>query len=244
MGGLSTSGRAEVQTAGAVALDNITVNGGSFIVSAGSAISQVAGKNISVSGLGGFISSGAGANGDIALNNAGNNFGSFGVISANGSAVSMREASDTALDTVTVNNGTLSITSAGGITQVAGRVITSGGAATFAAAPGSDTMKVVPWPRRLVARTAPFMACARCLTMAATLLLCSPLFVARNWYHQRRKRYPLQILTHHLVADRIFYQAPRRPGDEHRRDARRYDGDRQDEKKDARVQAQRGKPQS
>ena len=128
----------DVQTAGAVALDNVAVNNGSFVLEAGGAISQVAGKNINVSGLGGFISSGVGANGDITLNNAGNNFGSFGVISANGSAVSMREASDTALDTVTVNNGTLSITSAGGITQVAGRVITSGGVATFAAAPGSD----------------------------------------------------------------------------------------------------------
>lgn len=35
-----------------------------------------------------------------------------------------------------------------------------------------------------------------------TLLLCSPLVVVRNWYNRRRGRYPLLILTHHLVADR------------------------------------------
>jgi len=36
-----------------------------------------------------------------------------------------------------------------------------------------------------------------------TLLLCSPLVVARNWCRRWRGRYPLLILTHHLVTDRV-----------------------------------------
>ncbi len=35
------------------------------------------------------------------------------------------------------------------------------------------------------------------------LLLCSPLVVARNWHRRWRGRYPVLILTHHLVTDRI-----------------------------------------
>jgi peptidoglycan/xylan/chitin deacetylase (PgdA/CDA1 family) len=35
-----------------------------------------------------------------------------------------------------------------------------------------------------------------------TLLLCSPWFVVRNWYRRWRGRYPVLILTHHLVSDR------------------------------------------
>jgi peptidoglycan/xylan/chitin deacetylase (PgdA/CDA1 family) len=35
-----------------------------------------------------------------------------------------------------------------------------------------------------------------------TLLLCSPLFVARNWYRRCRGRYPVLVLTHHLISDR------------------------------------------
>jgi peptidoglycan/xylan/chitin deacetylase (PgdA/CDA1 family) len=35
-----------------------------------------------------------------------------------------------------------------------------------------------------------------------TFLLCSPLFVGRNWYRRLRRRYPITILTHHLVSDR------------------------------------------
>jgi len=35
-----------------------------------------------------------------------------------------------------------------------------------------------------------------------TLLLCSPLFVARNWYRRSRGRYPVLVLTHHLISDR------------------------------------------
>ncbi len=34
------------------------------------------------------------------------------------------------------------------------------------AARGSDTIKAIPCPTRLFARTPPFMACARCLTIA------------------------------------------------------------------------------
>lgn len=35
-----------------------------------------------------------------------------------------------------------------------------------------------------------------------TLLLCSPLIVARNWLRRIRGRYPVLILVHHLVSDR------------------------------------------
>lgn len=35
-----------------------------------------------------------------------------------------------------------------------------------------------------------------------TLLLCSPLIVARNWFRRVRGRYPVLILVHHLVSDR------------------------------------------
>ena len=35
-----------------------------------------------------------------------------------------------------------------------------------------------------------------------TLLLCSPIIVCRNWYRRLRHRYPVTILTHHLVSDR------------------------------------------
>ena len=35
-----------------------------------------------------------------------------------------------------------------------------------------------------------------------TLLLCSPIIVARNWYRRFRRQYPITILTHHLVSDR------------------------------------------
>lgn len=35
-----------------------------------------------------------------------------------------------------------------------------------------------------------------------TLLLCSPLFVVRNWYRRLRGQYPVLILTHHLISDR------------------------------------------
>lgn len=35
-----------------------------------------------------------------------------------------------------------------------------------------------------------------------TLLLCSPLIITRNWYRRLRRKYPITILTHHLVSDR------------------------------------------
>lgn len=35
-----------------------------------------------------------------------------------------------------------------------------------------------------------------------TLLLCSPMIVARNWLRRIRGRYPVLILVHHLVSDR------------------------------------------
>src|SRR4029077_13046590 len=35
-----------------------------------------------------------------------------------------------------------------------------------------------------------------------TLLLCSPFVIGRNWYRRWRSRYPVLILTHHLVSDR------------------------------------------
>lgn len=36
-----------------------------------------------------------------------------------------------------------------------------------------------------------------------TLLLCSPAALGRNWWNRWRRRYPVLILTHHLVADRV-----------------------------------------
>jgi len=51
------------------------------------------------------------------------------------------------------------------------------------------------------------LICRRCRPtwklFIETLLLCSPLVVARNWHRRWRGRYPLLILTHHLVTDRI-----------------------------------------
>jgi peptidoglycan/xylan/chitin deacetylase (PgdA/CDA1 family) len=35
-----------------------------------------------------------------------------------------------------------------------------------------------------------------------TMLLCSPLVIVRNWVRRWRHRYPVLILTHHLVSDR------------------------------------------
>ena len=35
-----------------------------------------------------------------------------------------------------------------------------------------------------------------------TLLLCSPLIIVRNWCRRLRHKYPITILTHHLVSDR------------------------------------------
>jgi peptidoglycan/xylan/chitin deacetylase (PgdA/CDA1 family) len=37
---------------------------------------------------------------------------------------------------------------------------------------------------------------------AETLLLCSPMLIARNWVRRLRGRYPVLILVHHLVSDR------------------------------------------
>jgi len=51
------------------------------------------------------------------------------------------------------------------------------------------------------------LICRRCRPawklFIETLLLCSPLVVARNWHRRWRGRYPVLILTHHLVTDRI-----------------------------------------
>ncbi len=51
------------------------------------------------------------------------------------------------------------------------------------------------------------LICRRCRPIwklcIETLLLCSPLVVARNWYRWWRGRHPVLILTHHLVTDRI-----------------------------------------
>jgi hypothetical protein len=116
----------------------VAVNSGVLTVNSAGAISQVAGKTVNVNGLGSFTSSGAGAGGDIALDNAGNNFGSVALSSASGSAVSVTEASGTALDTVSANSGTLAVTSGGDITQVSGKSITVGGATTFTAPAGNS----------------------------------------------------------------------------------------------------------
>jgi filamentous hemagglutinin family protein len=113
------------------ALDNVSVNNGSLTINSAGAISQVSGKTITVSGLASFNSTGIGLNGNITLINSGNNFGSLGLNSANGSAVSVAESSSTVLDDIFVNNGTLTINSAGAISQIATKTITVGGLASF-----------------------------------------------------------------------------------------------------------------
>lgn len=42
-----------------------------------------------------------------------------------------------------------------------------------------------------------------------TMLLCSPMMVGRNWIRRLRRRYPITILTHHLVSDRPHRMAIR-----------------------------------
>jgi filamentous hemagglutinin family protein len=102
---------------------------GNLLATTGGAINQSGSLN--VAGLASFSSSGNGASGNITLTDGGNNFGSLGLSSANGSAVSVSEASDTALDNVTVNNGTLTVNSAGKISQVSGTSVNVSGLADF-----------------------------------------------------------------------------------------------------------------
>jgi filamentous hemagglutinin family protein len=129
---LSANGSSvQVSEADSTALDNISVNNGSLTISSGGAISQVPGKTITVGGLASFTSTGSGLNGNIALDNSGNNFGSLSLASANGTAVSASESSATLLDNIAVGIGTLTINSAGSIGQVAGKTINVGGLASF-----------------------------------------------------------------------------------------------------------------
>ena len=134
----SASGNSVSVTEGsATVLDNIAVNSGSFSINSAGPISQAATKTITVGGLASFTSTGSGVGGNITLDNAGNNFGSLALDSANGSAVSVHEASATVLDNVSVGTGTLAINSAGNISQAAGKTVSVGGNATFTA-PGAS----------------------------------------------------------------------------------------------------------
>lgn len=121
----------QVSEGDSTALDNISVNNGSVTINSAGAISQVSGKTITVGLLASFNSTGLGLNGNIALNNSGNNFGSLGLSSANGNSVSVSESSATALDNISVNSGTLTINSGGAISQVTTKTITVGGLASF-----------------------------------------------------------------------------------------------------------------
>jgi filamentous hemagglutinin family protein len=121
----------QVSEANDTALDNVSINNGSLTISSAGAISQVSGKTITVSGLASFNSTGVGLNGNITLLNSGNNFGSLGLNSANGSSVSVSENSATVLDDILVNSGNLTINSAGAISQTATKTITVGGLASF-----------------------------------------------------------------------------------------------------------------
>jgi hypothetical protein len=135
----SANGEAvSVREASATALDTVTVDNGTLTVNSGGAISQVAGRTVTAGGLASFTSTGSGTDGDITLNNAGNQFGSLALSSANGSAVSVTEQSATALGAVAVNAGTLAVNSGGDITQVGGQTITVGGAASFTAPLGGS----------------------------------------------------------------------------------------------------------
>jgi filamentous hemagglutinin family protein len=129
---LSANGSSvQVSEGNSTALDNISVNNGSVTINSAGAISQVSGKTITVGLLASFNSTGLGLNGNITLNNSGNNFGSLGLSSANGNSVSVSESSGTALDNISVNSGTLTINSGGAISQVATKTITVGGLASF-----------------------------------------------------------------------------------------------------------------
>jgi hypothetical protein len=121
----------QVSEANDTALDNVSINNGSLTINSAGAISQVSGKTITVSGLASFNSTGVGLNGNITLLNSGNNFGSLGLNSANGSSVSVSESSSTVLDDIFVNSGSLTINSAGAISQTALKTITVGGLASF-----------------------------------------------------------------------------------------------------------------
>jgi hypothetical protein len=120
-----------VTEASSTLLDDVAVNAGTLSVNSGGAISQVGGKTVTAGGLASFKSSGSGANGNITLNNSGNNFGSIALGSLSGAAVLVTEASSTFLDDVAVNAGTLSVNSAGAIGQVGGKTVTAGGLASF-----------------------------------------------------------------------------------------------------------------
>jgi len=101
---------------------------GGLQVTSGGAVSQAAGRTITVAGLADVISTGADANGNITLDQA-NNFGSLKLTSANGSQVTANEASATALADVNVAKGGLQVTSGGAVSQAAGRTITVAGLA-------------------------------------------------------------------------------------------------------------------
>jgi len=127
-----------VSESSATVLDNIAVSIGSFTINSAGPISQAATKTITVGGLASFTSSGSGVGGNITLDNLGNNFGSLALDSANGSAVSVHEASATILDNVSVDTGTLAINSAGDISQVSGKTVFVGGNASFTAPAGNS----------------------------------------------------------------------------------------------------------
>jgi hypothetical protein len=121
-------GTLTVNTAnGSVTLGAANVNN-TLSVTAGGPITGSG--ELNVVGLASFTTTGAGALGNITVNNAANDFGSVALSSANGAAVTLTEASATVLDNVAVN-GTLTITSGGNISQAGGQTVTAGGMATF-----------------------------------------------------------------------------------------------------------------
>ena len=136
-----TGGTGGMQFNDADPLSIVTANEtGNLTLTSAGAISQTGAIN--VSGPASFTSTGAGAAGDITLGIAGNSFGSLGLSSANGSAVSAITGGPLVLDMVSVNpagGGTLAVTSGGDITQAGGRTVSVGGVATFAA-PGGNSI--------------------------------------------------------------------------------------------------------
>jgi filamentous hemagglutinin family protein len=139
----SANGNAVSVTEGSdTALDTVSVNNGNLTINSAGVISQVSGTTIKVSGLADFTSTGSGANGEILMANAGNNFGSLGLHSANGDGVLVFEASSTALDTVSVPNGVVIIVSGGDITQVGGKTILTGPGSSFFEAPAGNSILI------------------------------------------------------------------------------------------------------
>ncbi|HUR45555.1 MAG TPA: hypothetical protein VMZ27_06695, partial [Candidatus Saccharimonadales bacterium] len=135
---VNVGGNLTATTPDAITFNTVGV-GNNLTVTAGGAIGESG--PVTVGSLASFASSGAGGNGNIILNNGGNNFGSIALSSVSGSTVIVTEGSGTTLANVAVNAGSLTVNSGGDITQVPGDSIVVGGPTTLTA-PGGNSVNV------------------------------------------------------------------------------------------------------